>query len=107
MKEPGKDEIKRRRRYDRNFKDQAVRLWLSSGKSAQVVAAELGINDKQLYTWRKEFEAAPKRSNAELESENLALHREIATLRQQQEVLKKTLGILSEPPPNAANGSTR
>ena len=69
--------------------------------------AELGINDKQLYTWRQKLEAAPSRPVAELERENLALQREVRMLRQQQEVLKKTLGILSEPPNNATDGSSR
>ena len=35
------------------------------------------------------------------------LRRENAALRQRCEILKKTLGILSEPPNNVSNGSTR
>jgi hypothetical protein len=31
------------KRYDENFKRNAVELWRSSGKSAEAVAAELGI----------------------------------------------------------------
>jgi hypothetical protein len=33
--------------------------------------------------------------------------RENRRLREQRDILKKTLGILSEPPLNATNGSTR
>lgn len=109
MKRPVVPEIKPRRKFDRNFKQQAVTLWLNSGKAAQVVAAELGIRDKQLYLWKKTYAAPPgvKLSAAELEVQNLALRRENDLLRQQRDILKKTLGILSEPPNNATNGLTR
>lgn len=109
MKQPVVPEIKPRKKFDRNFKQEAVTLWLNSGKSAQVAAAELGIRDKQLYQWRKTLMpvAAAKLSVAELEVQNLALRRENDQLRQQRDILKKTLGILSEPPNNATNGLTR
>ena len=109
MKQPVVPEIKPRKKFDRNFKQQAVTLWLNSGKSAQVVAAELGLRDKQLYLWKKTFvpAAAAKLSVAELEAQNLALRRDNDLLRQQRDILKKTLGILSEPPNNATNGLTR
>ena len=107
MKQPVVSEIKPRKKFDRNFKQEAVTLWLSSGKSAQVVAAELGIRDKQLYQWRKTLlpVTAAKLSVAELEAQNLALRRDNDQLRQQRDILKKTLGILSEPPSSAINGS--
>jgi transposase len=109
MKQPVVPEIKLRRKFDRNFKQEAVTLWLNSGKSAQVVAAELGIRDKQLYQWKKTLlpVAAAKLSVAELEAQNLALRRDNDQLRQQRDILKKTLGILSEPPNSATNGLTR
>jgi transposase len=109
MKEPVVAEIKPRKKFDRNFKEQAVTLWLNSGKSAQVMAAELGIRDKQLYLWKKACLPVPgaKLSVAELEAQNLALRRDNELLRQQRDILKKTLGILSEPPNNATNGLTR
>lgn len=109
MKQPVVREIKPRKKFDRNFKQEAVTLWLSSGKSAQVVAGELGIRDKQLYLWRRTFVPVTgvKLSVAELEAQNLALRRDNDLLRQQRDILKKTLGILSEPPNNATNGLTR
>lgn len=109
MKEAVVREIKTRKKFDRNFKQEAVALWLNSGKSAQVVAAELGLRDKQLYAWKKAVVpvTVAKLSAAELEAQNLALRRENDQLRQQRDILKKTLGILSEPPNNATNGLTR
>jgi transposase-like protein len=41
-----------------------------------------------------------------MESELAALRRENALLRQQRDILKKTLGILSEPPNSVTSGST-
>ena len=109
MKQPVIPEIKPRKKYDRNFKQQAVTLWLSSGKSAPTVAAELGLRDKQLYEWKKTFVPAPgaRLSTPELEAQNLALRRENDQLRQQRDILKKTLGILSEPPTNGMSALTR
>jgi transposase-like protein len=109
MKQPVVLEIKPRKKFDRNFKQQAVALWLNSGKSAQVMAAEMGLLDKQLYRWKKAFVPAPgaKLSVAELEAQNLELRRDNDLLRQQRDILKKTLGILSEPPTNGMSALTR
>ena len=109
MKQPVIPEIKPRKKFDRAFKQEAVRLWLTSGKSAQVMAAELGLRDKQLYLWKKAFApvAGAKLSVAELEAQNLALRRDNDLLRQQRDILKKTLGILSEPPANGMPALTR
>ena len=48
-----------------------------------------------------------KLSADQLETENSTLRREFDYLRPQRDILKKTLGILSEAPTNAFNGSTR
>src|SRR6266849_2589168 len=109
MKQPVVLETKRRKKFDRNFKQQAVTLWLDSGKSAQVMAAELGLRDKQLYEWKKIFIPilGVTLSVTELEAQNLALRRDNDLLRQQRDILKKTLGILSEPPANGMSALTR
>jgi transposase len=96
--------IKPRRKYDRNFKKEAVALWLNSGKSAKQIAAELGIAENRLYSWRSEFTPATPAQEADLENQLQALRRENAELRQQRDILKKTLGILSEPPSNGISG---
>jgi transposase len=97
---------KRRRKYDPTFKREAVALWQKSGKSAEEIAAQLGIREGQLYAW-KETSAIPAGSQADLQAENAALRRENELLRQQRDILKKTLGIISEPPKSASNGSTQ
>jgi transposase len=116
MNEPVIQPKRTRTKYDKAFKQRAVELWLSSGREATAVAAELGIQPQRLSAWRRRFAlSAPggegaggaKRSAEQLESENASLRREIDYLRQQRDILKKTLGILSETPTNAFNGSMR
>ena len=41
------------RKFDKSFKCEVVRNWLSSGKSAAVIAKEFGLNESLLYAWRK------------------------------------------------------
>ncbi len=106
-----------RRKFDTTFKREAVGNWLSSGKSAAVVARELGLNESLLFAWRKLLppDAAGGRAAAggrrpavlDLQSELDAARREIRHLHEQRDILKKTLGIRSEPSRNAPNGSTR
>jgi len=105
------------KKFERAFKEHAVHLWLSSGKSAREVALELGINADRLYAWKDDLGlgsappggkggAEPKPSRPEdLEAELVRLQRENNYLRQQRDILKKTLGILSEDPTSATNGS--
>jgi transposase len=96
---------KPRRQYDPAFKRDAVALWLSSGKSAGQIAQELGILEKRLYAWRRRYAPATPQEQSQIQSEVVALRRENALLRQQRDILKKTLGILSEPPSSGMNGS--
>ena len=44
---------KTRRKFDKSFKCEVVRNWLSSGKSAAVIAKEFGLNESLLFAWRK------------------------------------------------------
>ncbi len=106
------------RKFDEAFKREALNNWLSSGKSAATVAKELGIGEGLLYAWRKKLlppaaaggvaAAGGRRPSAsDLQSQlDLAL-RELQHVREQRDILKKTLGILSEPPKSASNASTR
>ena len=105
-------------RYDAEYKREALKLWRSSGRSAAKVAAELGIRAPLLYRWaRAEREPIAKKtvigdataqpSVAALQAEVERLRAENAKLLEQREVLKKSLGILSEPPPRGMPGSPR
>jgi len=107
--------VSERRKFDITFKREAVQNWLNSGKSAGVVGEELGINANLLYAWRKlvpavaggKATAAKPGSLADLQSQLESSQRENRHLREQCTILKKTLGILSEPSSSGMNGSTR
>ena len=47
--------IKPRRKFDETFKREAVQNWIESGKSAEVIARELGLDANRLYAWKKTF----------------------------------------------------
>jgi transposase-like protein len=107
--------VRERRKFDETFKREAVQNWLNSGKSAEVVGKQLGLTAGLLYAWRKlvpaaaggKAAAAKPGSVADLQGQLEAAQRELRHVREQCLILKKTLGILSEPLPNAMNGSTR
>src|SRR6266436_709235 len=103
LRKPARD----RASYTDQYKQEALELWRASGRSAAKVAAELGIRPPLLYRWAHaervpnalKSAGKPKRSLEELEAENRRLRQENAKLLEQREVLKKSLGILSEAPP--------
>lgn len=92
------------KRYDEAFKRSAVEHWMVSGKSARLIADELGINQQNLHKWKQKFKALPVGQVAgtleAFQAENRRLQRELHRVTQQRDILKKTLGIISEPPGN-------
>jgi transposase len=101
--------------YSDQYKQEALELWRNSGRSAAKVAAELGIRPPLLYRWAR-LEREPKVANSspkakrsveELEAEIRRLRAENAKLLEQREVLKKSLGILSEVPPRGMPESSK
>ena len=92
-----------RRRYTEEFKRGAVDNWLSSGKSAVRVARELGISPHNLRDWRYRYPPTVKPSDAPMPESAEAmkvelgrLRKELARVTAQRDILKKTLGIVSE-----------
>lgn len=89
--------------YTKEFKQQAVELFKTSGKTKTQIARDLGISDSALNQWCKQFgergeEAFPgKGHQTPLEEENKKLRREIEVLRQEREILKKAMSIFMQP----------
>ena len=88
----------KRTKHDLEFKKQAVQLLNTSGRPLAQVARELGLEAWQLRDWKKRLqpELAQQPENMEAMRLRLAeLERENVHLRQQRDILKKTLGIIS------------
>lgn|SRR5262249_28581543 len=116
MKSQLRKPARERATYSEQYKREALELWRASGRSAAKIAEELGIRAPLLYRWagleriepkRPKGEPKAKRSLEELEAEIRRLRAENSKLLEQREVLKKSLGILSEVPPSGMPGSKR
>ena len=96
--------MRKQERFSEEYKRSAVAKAQASGNVTQA-ARELGISSKSLQRWIKEY-AEPldleTASEAELAKRVRELERQLAIREGQIEVLKKAIGIVSEP---AKNGS--
>lgn len=97
------------KRYSSQFKQDAVELLLNGSKSLKPLARDLGVTPSTLREWRdlylgsiKQPSQGPPRGPApgQMADELQRLRRENETLKRQRDILKKALGILSEPSPN-------
>jgi transposase len=99
-------EKKVQKRYDEEFKRQAVELVIHSGSSQAQIARELGVSEYSLTLWKKDYLRDLK--PAELDGEQMSaeqmldkirqLQRENEYLKRQREILKKAMSILGEEP---------
>jgi transposase len=98
------EEKKRRRRYDREFKEGAVRLIIEGGQTLAGTAKDLGITENMLGRWKKEYledreQAFPGKGHMKPEdAEFHQLRRRVAELEEEREILKKALAIFSKHP---------
>jgi transposase len=92
--------------YEEDYKRQAVDLVISSGRTCEQVARELGCSAYSLHLWKKRYlaEMAPREVDGrtlcaeELEQENRALRKQVQYLERQREILKKAISLLGEEP---------
>jgi len=79
-----------RRKYDEDFKKNAVKLSYASSKSVADVARDLGISNSMLYRWRQKYTAEGDKTRfATLEEENKALRLKNAEQAMEIDMLKK------------------
>ena len=100
------------RRFTNEFKDEAVRLALTSGRMQREIASELGIGQSTLSLWINQSRNRPaepgneqtdasmitelnqlRRENEILRPENEQLLRENKSLRQERDILKQLVAF--------------
>lgn len=82
---------KKKKRYNKEFKDSAVKLVQTGKKSAAQVARELGLPEWQVQNWVREFKKRESATGGDgnLLEENKRLRKELAQAKEEAEILKK------------------
>jgi transposase len=95
---------KRRAAHTEEFKRGVVDQWCHGDKTAVQVAKEFGVNAWNVRDWCRRYGPTHKPVDApmpetpeELKRELQQLRKELARVTTQRDILKKTMGILSEP----------
>jgi transposase len=92
----------KRRRFDRAFKEEAVKLSQQAGRTVAEVADGLGINANMLRRWQREQEADGAQAfrgqgqrTVEAE-ETWRLRRDLRKVTEERDILKKALAYFAE-----------
>ena len=98
------EEKRRKKRFDRAFKIQAVKMVTEGGQKASEVARSLGIHPNQLYSWKRKMsddgdKAFPGKGHL---TEMAALRRQLRDVEMERDILKKAVGIFSKPTENGS-----
>ncbi len=98
-----KPEGRLRKKYTEEFKRSVIDHWRASGKTTAQIAQEFGVNLWNLRDWKRQYGEVAQPVDGPLPQTPEAMSREIQQLRRelarvtmQRDILKKTMGILSE-----------
>ena len=93
----------RRRIYDGEFKENAVRLLDHSGKTGREIEDDLGIGRGLIYRWRQNLRQESEDGilafpgNGNPRDEELArLRKELAEVSEERDILRKAVAIFSK-----------
>ncbi len=90
----------KKKRFDREFKISAVKMVTEGGHKAAEVARSLGIDQNQIYLWKKKFsdngeKAFPGKGNL---SEMAALRKKLREVEMERDILKKQAAYFQKRP---------
>lgn len=92
--------MKSRRKFDKQFKIDTVRLWESSDKTAKEISEDLGIGPDLVSRWRRELsenkEQAFSGEGIPRDKELHQLRKELAEVTMERDILKKAVAIFSK-----------
>lgn len=87
-------------KFTPEFKRDAVELVLSSGRSVNDVARELGLSNETLRSWvnkhREQPDAAVPASPADKDTEIARLRAQVAELQQEKQILRKAAAYFAK-----------
>lgn len=88
-------------RFTKEFRDEAVRLALTSGRSRREIAADLGVGLSTLRNWidrrrEREIDDPPEDRQEDMAAELKRLRRENEILRQEREILKRATAFFAK-----------
>lgn len=79
------------RKYDSVFKMEAVNQ-MKNGRSVRELSSSLGVGEALLYRWKSEGNKTSNNQSGEFKQ----LKKELARLKEDNEILKKALSIFSQ-----------
>jgi transposase len=87
--------------FTQEFRDEAVRLAQTSGRSRREVASDLGIGLSTLRNWidrrrDREMEQPPPERQEDMAAELKRLRRENEVLRQERDILKRATAFFAK-----------
>jgi len=92
------------KKYDKEFKLEAIRLASEPGNTASKIEKELGIGQGVICRWKRQFrdegeQAFPGKGHLKPDDEAVRkLKRDNERLRRERDILKKALAIFSKDP---------
>ena len=92
---------KTRKKYTREFKEEAVKLITEQGYQITEAARNLGINENMLGRWKREIEGGGEvtqgfQGGATLQAELNRLRKENKRLKMEREILKKAAAFFAK-----------
>lgn len=87
----------KRKKYDREFKLEAMKLVVDQDRSVAEVAASLGVGESVLHAWKRKYvadgkNAFPGQGRMTPDDDKVReLNRELTRVRQERDILKKAM----------------
>jgi transposase len=89
-------QAKKRRRYDAAFKANLLKM-NADGRTVSSLSESFGVNENLIYRWKKLATSADGQKSEDLE-ETIELRKQIQSLKEERDILKKALAIFSRHP---------
>ena len=94
----------RRKKYDKAFKLEVLKMIQQSDRTIKSIAQELGIHTGVISRWRKQFreqenEAFPGKGHQTPEDEEIRrLKKELTDVKEERDILKKAVAFFAKHP---------